>query len=84
MPPPPELAGWINFITWGAVFFVIVIVAIVFTEYMFRWLRSLQPVRTISNTNRTTTYDDEGLRELLQEIKALRKEISELKHELSE
>ncbi len=83
-PPPPELTGWIDFIAWGIMLFIVVIAAVVLAGYMFRWLRSLQPSQAQPSSASMSSYENEVFRELLQEIRALRKEISELRHELRE
>ncbi len=85
MPPPPlELTGWIDFIIWGAVLLIVVIIAIVLAEYMFKWLRGLQSTQARLQSTSINSYENKGYEELLQEIRALRKEIRELMQELKE
>ena len=85
-PPPPELAGWIDFIVWGAILFIVVIVAVALAEYMLRWLRTSQPMQAHPQpvTTSANTAENEAFKELLQEIRALREEIRELRRELRE
>jgi uncharacterized membrane protein len=83
-PPPPELAGWIDFVVWGAILFILVIIAVAVAEYVLGWLRSPQPTQARARPATASTYDGEVLRELLQEMRALREEIRELRRELKE
>ncbi len=83
-PPPPELAGWMDFIVWGAILFILVIIAVAVAEYMLRWLRAQQPTQTRPQPTPASTYEGEVFKELLQEIRALRDEIRELRRELRE
>ncbi len=85
-PPPPELAGWVDFIVWGVILFIVVIVAVALAEYMLRWLRSppTTQVRAQPASASTSAAEGEVFKELLQEIRALREEIRELRRELRE
>jgi len=80
-PPPPEVAGWVDLVIWGAVLFIMIIIAVAFAEYLLKWLRS--PL-TQSQPTQPSTTENEIFKELLREVKALREEIRELRRELRE
>lgn len=85
-PPPPEVAGWVDLVIWGAILFIVVIVAVALAEYMLRWLRSPPTTQTQAPSMQASTSipENEVFKELLQEIRALREEIRELRRELRE
>jgi len=83
MPPPPELAGWVDLFVWGAILFIVVVVAVALAEYLFRWLRTSPPVPTQAQAP-VSAAESEALKELMHEIRALREEIRELRRELRE
>ncbi len=80
MPPPPELAEWVNLFVWGSALFILILMAVILGEHIARWLK-VSPVQSQASLNFTGS---EILKELQQDIRALREEIRELRRELRE
>ncbi len=78
MPIPPDLAGLVDLVVWGIVLFIIIMIAVFLAEYLFK------TPRTAYTQTHKQQETDKLLRELLVEIKELRKEINALREELKE
>ena len=82
MPPPPlpveDFLGWI---LEGVIIVAIIIIVVYVAVYLIKGLRG--PMTVATRTNQETQLG-EVMKELLNEIRALRGEIKELRRELRE
>ncbi len=80
MPLPPDLMGLMDLVFWGVLLFIVVIIGVVLADKFLSWFREGGTTRR----SELGSAETEVFEELLKEIKALRKEISDLRDALKE
>ncbi len=78
MPIPPDIAGLFDIIVWVLLLFSTIIVGVIVAEHLLTSLRKT----TVSTSSTNIDRRDEIFRELLQEIRDLKREIRWLREEL--